>query len=130
VAQNVFEDQAARWDDSTCGGGLRWQIFTFNNGYNYKNTFANGQFLALSARLARYTGNKTYSDWAEKAYTWSTTVGLVSTQGSVYDGADVTTNCSAPNHIQWSSTAGAYLYGSAVMYNIVSKSNVFALDLD
>jgi len=32
MAQAVFNEQAARWDTSTCGGGLRWQIFTWNNG--------------------------------------------------------------------------------------------------
>jgi hypothetical protein len=33
LAQAVFNTQAPRWDASTCGGGLRWQIFTFNSGY-------------------------------------------------------------------------------------------------
>lgn len=32
MAQAVFNEQAARWDTSTCGGGLRWQIFTWNRG--------------------------------------------------------------------------------------------------
>jgi mannan endo-1,6-alpha-mannosidase len=32
LAQAVFNSQALRWDTTTCGGGLRWQIFTFNNG--------------------------------------------------------------------------------------------------
>lgn len=31
MAQAVFNEQAGRWDMS-CGGGLRWQIFAFNNG--------------------------------------------------------------------------------------------------
>jgi mannan endo-1,6-alpha-mannosidase len=34
LAQAVSNDMAARWDISTCGGGLRWQIFTFNTGYD------------------------------------------------------------------------------------------------
>jgi hypothetical protein len=33
LAQAVFNTQAPRWDASSCGGGLRWQIFTFNTGY-------------------------------------------------------------------------------------------------
>lgn len=33
LAQAVFNTQAPRWDASTCAGGLRWQIFTFNTGY-------------------------------------------------------------------------------------------------
>lgn len=36
LAQAVFNTQAARWDTEHCGGGLRWQIFTWNNGYDYK----------------------------------------------------------------------------------------------
>ena len=32
LAQAVFNTQAARWDDADCGGGLRWQIFNWNNG--------------------------------------------------------------------------------------------------
>jgi mannan endo-1,6-alpha-mannosidase len=27
LAQAVFNTQASRWDPTTCGGGLRWQIF-------------------------------------------------------------------------------------------------------
>lgn len=28
LAQAVFDSQVLRWDNETCGGGLRWQIFT------------------------------------------------------------------------------------------------------
>jgi mannan endo-1,6-alpha-mannosidase len=56
LAQAVFNNQAGRWDMSYCGGGLRWQIYVVNGGYDYKNTISNGAFFQLSARLARYTG--------------------------------------------------------------------------
>lgn len=56
LAQAVFNSQVERWDLSYCGGGLRWQIFITNPGYDYKNTISNGAFFQLSARLARYTG--------------------------------------------------------------------------
>jgi len=59
LAQAVFNEQAARWDTSTCAGGLRWQIYEFNTGYTYKNTISNGLSFSLGARLARYTGNTT-----------------------------------------------------------------------
>jgi len=58
MAQAVFNLMAGRWDDTTCGGGLRWQIFTFNTGYTYKNSIANGCFFNIAARLGRYTGNQ------------------------------------------------------------------------
>ena len=33
MGQAVFNLQAARWDPSSCGGGLRWQITSINQGY-------------------------------------------------------------------------------------------------
>lgn len=35
-AQAVFNLQAERWDDTTCDGGLRWQIISLNNGYVWR----------------------------------------------------------------------------------------------
>jgi mannan endo-1,6-alpha-mannosidase len=123
LAQAVFNTQAPRWDPTTCGGGLRWQVFTFNNGYNYKNTISNGCFFNMASRLARYTGNTTYIDWANKAWDWVGQVALMDGSSGTYhfyDGSDDTLNCTQINHIQWSYNAGVYLYGAAVMYNIVS----------
>lgn len=70
LAQGVFNSQAARWDAADCGGGLRWQIFTWNNGYDYKNTPSNGGLFNLASRLGAYTGNQTYFDWADKLWDW------------------------------------------------------------
>lgn len=122
LAQNVFDSQAQRWDASTCGGGLRWQIYSFNNGYNYKNTASNGDFLQLAARLARFSGNQTYVDWAQKTLAWSQTLGFVDNNGAVFDGADAILNCSEFDHIQWSMAAGTYLSGAAYLANSVSRT--------
>ncbi len=123
---NLWNTQAARWDLSTCGGGLKWQIFSFNNGYNYKNSVSNGAFFQLSARLARYTGNSTYLDWATKTWDWSTAIGLIDSKYNVYDGSDDLKNCSEVNGIQWTYSLGIYLYGSAVMYNYTNGSTLWA----
>jgi len=122
LAKNVFDDQAARWDTATCGGGLRWQIFTFDEGYNYKNAASSGTFFQLAARLARYTGNQTYADWATQSYEWSVSVGLISSDYKVYDGTLVEGNCSTIDKLEWTYTAANYVYGSAVMYNFVRRS--------
>jgi mannan endo-1,6-alpha-mannosidase len=122
LAEAVFNDQVARWDTATCNGGLRWQIFPFNNGYTYKNSASNGFFFQLAARLARYTGNTTYSDWASKGYDWTTTVGLIDEDYNVYDGADTTTNCSDITKLQWSENAATYIAGAAHLYNITTGS--------
>ncbi|QDS74119.1 hypothetical protein FKW77_009861 [Venturia effusa] len=117
LAQAVFNTQVPRWDDTTCGGGLRWQIFTFNSGYDYKNSISNGAFFNLAARLGRYTGNQTYLDWAEKSWDWISTVGLMDGY-RIYDGSDDTLNCTQVDHIQWTYNAGIYLYGAAMMWNV------------
>lgn len=119
LAQAVFTSQAHRWDTESCGGGLKWQIFSFNSGYNYKNTISNGVFFNLAARLARYTGNETYAKWAETAWDWVFAVGLASPNYEFYDGTDDTINCSETNHLQWTYNSGVFLHGAANMYNFV-----------
>ncbi|KAK3671669.1 hypothetical protein LTR78_008402 [Recurvomyces mirabilis] len=118
MAQGVFNEQARRWDSTTCGGGLRWQIFPTNNGYNYKNSVANGGFFQLASRLARYTGNQTYVDWGTKSWEWFE--GSVLFDNATYainDGTDDTANCVLADHTQWSYNYGIYLGGLAYLYN-------------
>ncbi|KAL5116193.1 hypothetical protein ACEQ8H_005858 [Pleosporales sp. CAS-2024a] len=117
LAQAVFNTQKDRWDNATCSGGLRWQIFTFNNGYNYKNTISNGCFFNMAARLYKYLGNQTYANWAEKAFDWELSVGLMSKDYHYYDGSDPTTNCTTIQQIQWTYNAGVHMAGAAAMWN-------------
>lgn len=121
LAQAVFNEQAARWDSADCGGGIRWQIFTFNAGYDYKNTITNGGFFQLAARLARYTGNSTYTEWANKMWDWyEDTVLMSESEWRIYDGTSTTSNCSSADHTQWSYNYGTWIAGMAYMYNYVS----------
>ncbi|RMZ86223.1 hypothetical protein DV737_g151, partial [Chaetothyriales sp. CBS 132003] len=126
LAQAVFNTQAARWDTSSCGGGLKWQIFSFNNGYNYKNTISNGCFFNMASRLAVYTGNQTYADWASKMWDWVSAVGLMDSSYNFFDGSDDTLNCSEQNHIQWTYNAGTFLAGAANMYNQTNGDEIWA----
>ncbi|TKA53274.1 hypothetical protein B0A49_11562 [Cryomyces minteri] len=121
LAQAVFNSQAIRWDNSTCGGGLRWQIYSFNNGYNYKNSISNGCFFNMAARLGKYTGNTTYLDWADRMWNWCEAVGLKSPTYQFFDGTDDTINCTQLNHIQWSYNAGVFLLGAATMWNVTGS---------
>ncbi|WPV13920.1 Mannan endo-1,6-alpha-mannosidase DCW1 [Fulvia fulva] len=96
LATNVFESQVLRWDEESCGGGLKWQIFTFNNG-----------------------------DWARRSIEWSYQIGLINNEtGAVYDGTDDTTNCSEINYIQWSMNAGLLIDAGAYMTNITQFSSL------
>ncbi|RFU77247.1 mannan endo-1,6-alpha-mannosidase [Trichoderma arundinaceum] len=119
LAQGVFNTQASPdRHDSTCGGGLRWQIPPTNNGYSYKNSIANGCFFNLGARLARYTGNATYADWAEKTWNWMADVGFLDSKTfAIYDGADVSNNCTDINKAEFSYNNAVWVLGAAYMYN-------------
>ncbi|TVY90477.1 Mannan endo-1,6-alpha-mannosidase [Lachnellula willkommii] len=125
LAQGVFNTQAARWDSENCNGGLRWQIFTFNNGYDYKNSISNGGFFNLAARLALYTGNSTYADWATKSFDWVTSVGLMGSDFKVHDGTRIGDNCTAKDNNLWTYNSGIYLLGAAAMYNYTNGSTVW-----
>lgn len=119
-AKNVFDIQTMRWDTKSCDGGLKWQIYTFNKGYNYKNAASNSQLFLLAARLADLTGNTTYTVWANKIYEWTADTGLISADYHVYDGTDDRQNCSSINHIQWTYNHAEFTEGAALMYKTVS----------
>ncbi|MCJ1412751.1 hydrolase 76 protein [Ptychographa xylographoides] len=128
LAAAVFDDQVRRWDTSSCAGGLKWQIFPSNVGYDYKNSAANGGFFQLAARLARYTGNTTYISWAEKSWDWMSTVSLIGEGYEVYDGTqDSLTasggNCTQVNEVRFSYTQAMVLYGASVLANATASTN-------
>jgi mannan endo-1,6-alpha-mannosidase len=125
LAQAVFNTQANRWDNATCGGGLRWQIFSLNKGFTYKNTISNACFFNLAARLSSYTGNSTYALWAETSFNWMEQIGLISPSYQAFDGTDINNNCTSMNHIQWTYNHGALLAGAAHMYNQVCSPPIF-----
>lgn len=119
LAQAVWNTQAApdRHDDE-CNGGMRWQIPLSNNGYNYKNTIANGCFFNIGARLARYTGNETYAKYAEETYDWIAGVNYISDKWDVYDGGHVEENCTDINKAQFSYNAAVLIQGMAFLWNM------------
>ncbi|KAG7191736.1 mannan endo-1 [Scheffersomyces spartinae] len=120
MTQAVYNTMNLRWDTLHCGGGLRWQIFTWNSGYDYKNTISNGCLFHIAARLGRYLGNDTYVETADKVYRWMEDVGFLHFQGDVltlYDGAMITNNCSDPTIHKWSYSYGIFMAGCAYLYN-------------
>ena len=122
LAENVFNDQIRRWDDHTCGGGLRWQIWPYESGWGLKNAISNGGLFELSARLAHFTKNQTYSDWAEKVWDWSTASPLVNNvTWTVADSTYTESDCTDRSHLTWSWNTGVYMTGAAYMYNLVSS---------
>ena len=124
LAQAVFNFQVALWDDSTCDGGLHWQVYAYLAGYNLKNAIANGGNFQLAARLARYTGNQTYADWAEKVWNWMSDSPLFEVVGNatyIWDSTDTDNNCTNADHDAWTYNYASVLMGAATMYNYTGK---------
>jgi hypothetical protein len=88
-------------------------LLTFEKG------LANGFLFSLSARLARYTGNKTYADWADKTWDWAEKIGLIDHDYAVYKGAAVMQDCRFINKHQWTSSNAIFVLGASYMYNYV-----------
>ena len=120
LAQGVFNTQVPRWDTSSCNGGMRWQIWPWQDGYTTKNAISNGGLFQLSARLARFTNNHTYSDWAERIWDWSATTPLLIESGwTIADTTSCLSQCTDHGDFQWSYNYGTYISGAAYMYNYV-----------
>ncbi|KAB8338741.1 hypothetical protein FH972_021686 [Carpinus fangiana] len=118
LVQTVLLDYIARWDTSSCNGGIHWQVFRLSPGWNYKNAISNGCMFNMAARLGKYTGNQTYIDWANKVWDWSEGVGIIDKQGQVWDGVHTDDNCTTVTLQPWTYNFGAYLLGAAAMWNI------------
>lgn len=127
MTQAVFNTMYSRWDSSHCGGGLRWQIFTWNSGYNYKNTIANGCLFQIAARLGRYTGNHTYLHVADRIWDWLVDVEFIvlSDKTNIYDGAPIEGNCTDITKLEWTYNHGVILGGAAYMYNATNGSAIW-----
>ncbi|KAJ5691762.1 Mannan endo-1-6-alpha-mannosidase DCW1 [Penicillium macrosclerotiorum] len=124
LAQGVFNTQIDRWDTSHCSGGMRWQIWPYESGYDMKNSISNGGLFQLSARLARYTNDETYAKWARKIWNWSLSSPLLN--NSTWNVADSTNNdddCATQGNTQWSYNYGTYMMGAAYMYNYTNGSS-------
>jgi mannan endo-1,6-alpha-mannosidase len=120
LAQGVFNTQVPRWDTSSCHGGMRWQIWPYQSGYTTKNAISNGGLFQLAARLALYTKNATYAEWAERIWDWSATTPLLKQKNwNIADSTTCETQCTDHGDWQWTYNYGTYISGAGYMYNYV-----------
>lgn len=130
MTQSVFNQFVKRFnkevDDNLCGGGMRWQIYPWLNGWTYKNMASNGGLFHLGARLAVYTKNDTYAQWAEKAFTWMSNSPLLPGDGTVNDGTSITTDppCKDADTTQWTYNYGIMIAGAAYVRTHLSFSSL------
>lgn len=125
LSQGVYNTMLSRWDSADCGGGLRWQIFQWNSGYDYKNTISNSCLFNMAARLARYTQNDTYIDTAEMVWDWLMDVKYIQNKSDGYniiDGANIgNNNCTTFETNTWSYNYGILMAGTAYLYNFTNE---------
>lgn len=124
LAEGVFNGQIPRWDMNNCGGGLRWQIWPYQDGYSMKNAISNGGLFQLSARLALYTKNATYAEWAEKIWDWSASTPLLRKTWVIADSTTNAANCKDHGDHQWTYNYATYISGAGYMHNYVRLSLV------
>ncbi|KAL4952165.1 mannan endo-1,6-alpha-mannosidase [Aspergillus filifer] len=132
LAQGVFNTQIPRWDESACGGGMRWQVWPYQGGYTTKNAITNGGLFQLAARLGRYTKNETYIHWAEKIWDWSATTPLLRADGkwTIADTTSMGNDCRDHGDQQWTYNYGAYIGGAAYMYDLTKGGNKWRAGID
>lgn len=123
LAENLFDQQVARWDTKTCNGGLRWQVYPFTAGYNYKNTISQAGLFNIATRLAKWYGskNETFAEWADTIWDWTSGVGLMTKDHIFYDGAYREDNCTKIPNEQHMYVPALFLHGAANMYNLVGE---------
>ncbi|EMD63674.1 hypothetical protein GGP41_005683 [Bipolaris sorokiniana] len=126
AAISVFDVMTMRWNNSLCDGGLSMAIYSFNVGSSYKQMASNGNFFLLASRLARFTGNGTYTEWAEKIFDWAHERGFITDDYDIYDGADGEENCTSFNQVQFTYNHGLFTEGAAVLYNITDGKQKWA----
>lgn len=122
MAESIFADMAAAWDD-TCGGGIWW-----SKDKKYKNAIANELFLSVAAHLVNRTTGATrsqYLDWGNKEWTWFRGSGMINAKGLINDGLgnsrDQTAGvgCTNNQRTTWTYNQGVVLGGLAEL----SKAN-------
>ncbi|KAJ5893817.1 Mannan endo-1-6-alpha-mannosidase DCW1 [Penicillium taxi] len=131
LAQGVFNAQIDRWDTTACDGGMRWQIHSWESGYTLKNSISNGGLFQLAARLARYTGDSLYTEWANKIWNWSANSPLLNNSTwNVADSTEMENDCATQGDTQWSYNYGTYMMGAAYMYNYTNGSSTWLKAVD
>ncbi|CCH46053.1 Mannan endo-1,6-alpha-mannosidase [Wickerhamomyces ciferrii] len=129
MSQAVYNTMWERWDTEHCGGGLRWQIFEWNSGYDYKNTVSTACLFQMAARLARFTRNDSYVETAETVYQWLIDSEFIVEEETtrVYDGSEIGDgNCSNIVRLEWTYNFGLMVSGAAYIYNYTESDEWFA----
>ncbi len=120
MAEQIFADMAASWDD-TCSGGIWWK-----KDKHYKNAIANELFLSVAANLANVTKDArqraAYADWARREWQWFAATGMINSDNLVNDG--LTAACQNNGRNTWSYNQGVILGGLTILAKVQRDSKL------
>jgi predicted alpha-1,6-mannanase (GH76 family) len=116
-ARSLFDGLTAAWDD-VCGGGLWW-----NTDRGYKNAITNGLFMLAAADLHRLagggpggSGTGDHRRWAERAWAWFDSSGMINDADLVNDGLDG--RCANNGGTTWTYNQGVLVSALVALYRI------------
>jgi predicted alpha-1,6-mannanase (GH76 family) len=113
MAESIFADMAAAWDQ-TCGGGIWW-----SKDREYKNAIANELFLSVAAHLANRTSGSArsqYVAWGKREWKWFHASGMMNANRLINDGLkrsteEIASGCINNGRTAWSYNQGVVLGG-------------------
>jgi predicted alpha-1,6-mannanase (GH76 family) len=112
AAETIFAHNTAGWDD-TCGGGLWWTVAK-----TYKNAITNELFFTLAAQLHLRAPDArgSYLTWAQRAWDWFSSSGLIGPDALVNDG--LTSACVNNEGPAWTYNQGVILGGLGALFEL------------
>ena len=120
MAETIFNVVQGAWDESTCSGGVWWNVTR-----REKNAIENELFITLSTRLYIRTGKKEYLDWARRTLDWFDGTGMQGPSGLINDGVDLST-CGSNHKTAWTYNQGVILGGLADLHTITGDYGYLA----
>ena len=113
----IFDDMAAGWGQSPCGG-LWW-----SKARNAVNAIANELFLSVAAHLANRmpATSTTYLDWTRKQWSFFEASGMINAENNINDGLDIST-CQNNGQTVFTYTQGVIL-GALTEYDTASQNH-------
>ena len=117
--------------DNACNGGIYWSRNRNSDKDNerlYKSSITNTEFMLLSARLTKQTGNTTYMRYAVDVYNWMKRQNLITRDFNVMDGG-YAPSCNQKTTTLYSYNAGMMIAAISEMY-IVTKDASYMRDMN
>lgn len=111
LATSTVDSIWESWDNQTCNGGIFWSRNRLSGKAReayYKSTITNVQYISSSTRIYLITKDQAYLDRSILVWNWLNNIGLVTSEGNIYDGFD-SRDCLLPAQFTIS-----YIYGQAI----------------